>query len=225
MKFRTIVLFVLLVFAATNFAFAQGKDTTTVSKIKADSNHRMVQFSGAVVTADSLLPVRYANIIIKGQNRGGAANYYGFFSFVAYTGDVLEFSAQGYKSTYYKIPDSLTQNHYSMFQLMQTDTFMLPTTVIYPWPTIEALEHAIVHTEIPETDYDRALKNLEREALKERGLAMPMDGSMNYRNQIQNVIDKSYYNGQYMPISVLNPFAWAEFFKAWKEGKFKKKDD
>ena len=209
----------------TGDSFAQVKDSSNVAKTNVDSNRRMVQFSGAVVTADSLNPVRYANIIIKGQNRGGAANYYGFFSFVAYTGDVLEFSAQGFKTATYKIPDTLSKDHYSMFQLMHTDTFMLQTTVIYPWPTIEALEHAIVHTDIPETDYDRAMKNLEREALKERGLALPMDGSMNYRNQIQNVVDKSYYNGQYMPISVLNPFAWAEFFKAWKEGKFKNKDD
>lgn len=223
MKITPYILLSLIALFIATISFAQAKDTATI--VPVDTNRRMVQFSGAVVTADSLMPVRYANIIIKGQNRGGAANYYGFFSFVAYVGDVLEFSAQGYRTATYKIPDSLHQDHYSMYQLMYTDTFMLQATVIYPWPTIEALEHAIVHTEIPETDYDRAMKNLEREALKERGEAMPMDGSMNYRNQIQNVVNKSYYNGQYMPISLLNPFAWAKFFKAWKEGKFKKKDD
>lgn len=223
MKITFLFLLGALLLFSNSFSFGQSKDTTTMAAV--DTNRRMVQFSGAVVTADSLKPIRYANIILKGQNRGGAANYYGFFSFVAYTGDILEFSAQGYKTATYKIPDSLDQDHYSMYQLLYTDTFMLQATVIYPWPTIEALEHAIVHNKIPETDYDRAMKNLEREALKERGETMPMDGSMNFRNQMQNVVNKSYYNGQYMPISVLNPFAWAEFFKAWKEGKFKKKDD
>ena len=48
---------------------------------------------------------------------------------------------------------------------------------------------------------------------------------MNYRNYIQNNTSKLYYAGQTTPISIFNPFAWAEFVKAWKEGKFKKQDD
>lgn len=227
MKIQVLVFMVLLVFFKANFSFAQTKDSTDIAKTataKKDTNRRMIQFSGAVVTADSLKPVPYTNILVKGQNRGAAANYYGFFSFVAYTGDVLVFSAQGFKTSTYKIPDTLSEDHYSMYQMMQTDTILLKETVIYPWPNIQALEHAIVYSEIPQTDYDRAMINLEREALKERGMYMNMDGSMNFRNQMQNVVDRSYYNGQYTPISVLNPFAWAQFFKAWKEGKFKKKD-
>lgn len=204
-----------------NLAFSQLKDSTNT---RVDTNRRMIQFSGAVVTADSLKAVRFANITIEGQNKGGATNYTGFFSFVAYTGDVIVFSAQGYRTSRFKIPDTLTAAHYSMYQMMQTDTFLLQETVIYPWPTIEALEYAIVNTVVPENDYDRAMKNLEREALREIGLNMPMDGSMNYRNQIGSIVNKSYYNGQYAPISLLNPFAWAQFFKAWEEGKFKRKD-
>lgn len=190
-----------------------------------DSLRKMIQFSGAVVTADSLKSIPYANILVYGRNRGASANFYGFFSIVAYAGDTITFSAQGYRNAEFVIPDTLQSDHYSMFQMMQTDTILLQETVIYPWPNIKALEHAIVYAPIPETDYDRAMKNLEREKLKERGLLTPMDGSMNYRNQIQNVVNKSYYNGQYVPISLLNPFAWAKFFKAWKEGKFKKKDN
>ncbi len=222
MKFFVITIILFRIILLPEISFAQAKDSNKVVETKNDTSRRMIQFSGAVVTADSLKPVRYANILVKGENRGCAANYYGFFSFVAYTGDVLEFSAQGYKTSYYTIPDTLKEDHYSMFQIMQTDTILLQETVIYPWPTVEALEYAIVHNEIPETDYDRAMKNLEREKLKEIGEVMGMDGSMNYRNQIQGVIDKSYYNGQYTPYTFLNPFAWMQFFKAWKEGKFKR---
>ena len=75
---------------------------------------------------------------------------------------------------------------------------------------------------VPENDYDRAMKNLAREEMKERGKKMPMDGSMNYRHQMQQQVNKAYWNGGYMPNNWLNPFAWAKFFKAWKEGKFKK---
>lgn len=223
MKLTIIILFFSInIFNSVN-CYSQSKDKRVTYKNVSDTNRRLIQFSGAVVTADSLLPIRFANILIQGQNRGGSANYYGFFSFVAYTGDVLEFSSQGYKSAYYKIPDTLKLDHYSMFQTMQTDTFMLQVTVIYPWATIEALENAIVYADIPVTDYDRALINLKREELKELGMHFEMDGSMNYKNQMQGIIDKSYYNGQYAPISLFNPFAWAQFFKAWQEGKFKKK--
>jgi hypothetical protein len=50
-----------------------------------------------------------------------------------------------------------------------------------------------------------------------------MDGSQNYKFSMQQMQDKYYYNGQLQPISILNPFAWAQFIKAWKEGKFKRK--
>ncbi len=219
MIYKTSIFFLSILFC---FQIAFGQDSNAAHR--SDTNRRMIQFSGAVLTADSLKPIRFANILVEGQNRGGAANSYGFFSFVAYTGDVIVFSAQGYRNSRFKIPDTLTSFHYSMYQMMQTDTILLQETVIYPWPTVEALEYAIVHTVVPENDFDRAMKNLERETLREIGLSMPMDGSMNFRNQIGNVVSKSYYNGQYAPISLLNPFAWAQFIKAWEEGKFKRKD-
>jgi hypothetical protein len=35
---------------------------------------------------------------------------------------------------------------------------------------------------------------------------------------------KSYYaGGQIPPMNILNPFAWAQFFEAWKRGDFKRK--
>jgi len=39
----------------------------------------LVQFSGVVVTADSLKPLPYTNIRIEGSNYGTVANYEGFF--------------------------------------------------------------------------------------------------------------------------------------------------
>jgi hypothetical protein len=54
---------------------------------------------------------------------------------------------------------------------------------------------------------------------------MPMDGSMNFRNQIHDVVNTNYYNGQYMPNNLLNPFAWAKFIEAWREGKFFNKNN
>lgn len=185
-----------------------------------EDDETYIQFSGVVVTGDSLQVIPYANIRIKGSNRGATSNYDGFFSFVAKPGEELIFSAIGFKNSTYKIPDTLHKKHYSWIQMMQTDTILLVETVIYPWPTVEDLKRAIVALELPETDYDRAMKNLELQKMKELAMEMPMNGSMNYRNQIQQVIDKNYYNGQKMPNHLLNPFAWKEFIEAWRDGKF-----
>ncbi len=185
---------------------------------------RVIQFSGVVITGDSLKPVPFVNIRIKGTSLGTLGNVEGFFSFVAHTGDTILFSSIGYKLSTYYIPDSLTANRYTLFQMMQNDTLLLTESVIYPWSDIDALEYAIIQHRVPENDYDRAMKNLAREEMKERGKFMPMDGSMNYRHQMQQNVSKNYWNGGYMPNQLLNPFAWAQFFKAWKEGKFKKQD-
>ena len=61
--------------------------------------------------------------------------------------------------------------------------------------------------------------------MKERMMKMPMDGDMNFRNYVNQQIAKNYYAGQNPPNNLLNPFAWAQFIKAWREGKFKQQDD
>ncbi|RLD59708.1 MAG: carboxypeptidase-like regulatory domain-containing protein [Bacteroidetes bacterium] len=185
---------------------------------------KLVQFSGIVVTADSIKPVPYANIMIEGSWRGTIADYYGYFSFVAKSNDTISFSAIGFKTGHFIIPDTITGSRYSLIQVMSNDTITLPQTVIYPWPTPEEFEQVFLTAEIPDDDYERAKKNLDMTKLRKIIREYPMDGSMNYKRSMQAHTDRLYYIGQTQPITILNPFAWAQFIKAWKEGKFKRKD-
>jgi hypothetical protein len=184
----------------------------------------LVQFSGAVVTGDSLHPVAFTHIIDHNTNFGTISDYYGYFSFVARKGDSITFSAIGFKKGFFIIPDTIRNNRYTMFQVMATDTVYLNETVIYPWPTKEQFKEAFLSLNIPDDELEIARKNLARYELYVRAEAMPMDGSMNYRNYIDQTVSKLYYAGQTQPISLLNPFAWAQFIKAWQDGKFKRKD-
>jgi hypothetical protein len=184
----------------------------------------LVQFSGAVVTGDSLHPVAFTHIIDHNTGFGTISDYYGYFSFVARKGDSITFSAIGFKKGMFIIPDTIRNNRYTMFQVMATDTIYLNETVIYPWPTKEQFKEAFLSLEIPDDDIEIARKNLDRYELYVRAAAMPMDGSMNYRNYIDQTVSKLYYAGQTQPISLLNPFAWSQFIKAWQDGKFKRKD-
>jgi len=183
----------------------------------------VIQFSGVVVNGDNLDPVSYTSIIIKNTRRGTLSDYYGYFSFVALKNDTIEFSAVGFKRGSFIIPDTITQKRYSLIQLMSVDTILLEPTIIYPWPTVEDFKKAFVELDIPDDDLEIARKNLAKAEIRDRAAEYKMDGSMNYRNYIQNETSKLYYFGQTQPISILNPFAWAQFIKAWKEGKFKQK--
>lgn len=187
------------------------------------NDNDVVQFSGVVVDADSLAPVAFTSIIIQNTKRGTVSDYYGYFSFVALKRDTIVFSSVGYKKNIFIIPDTITQKRYSLIHVMNADTIMLSPTIIYPWPTQEEFKKAFVELDIPDDDLEIARKNLAKAEMKERMMSYKMDGGMNYKNYMQNETSKLYYFGQTTPISIFNPFAWAQFIKAWKEGKFKRK--
>lgn len=185
-------------------------------------SRRVIQLSGIVLTSDSLKPLPYATVMIKATRRGTSTDYYGFFSIPVRELDTLVFSSVGYKRAYYVIPDTLEESKYSAIQMLTRDTIHLDETVIYPWPTREQFRHAFIHTEVPDDDYDRAMKNLARAEMKERLAKMPMGAAANYRHYVNQHSQQLYYAGQQPPMHIFNPFAWAQFIKAWREGRFRR---
>ena len=183
----------------------------------------MVQFSGVVVEGDSLRPVPYSSIIIKRSHRGTVSDYFGYFSFVAQVRDTIEFSAIGLRDAVFVIPDTLTDNKYSLIQVMRTDTINLKETVIYPWPTKEQFKAAFLQLNLPDDDMVRAGRNMVRADMKQEMVGMAMDASLNYKYTQQQYQSKLYYAGQLPPNNLLNPIAWSKFIKAWQNGDFKQK--
>jgi hypothetical protein len=184
----------------------------------------LVQFSGLVLTSDSIMPIAYVNIYIPGTGRGTVSDLNGFFSFVAHKGDEVRFSSVGFKSSAYIIPDTLSSYKYSMVKLMTTDTFFLDEAIIQPLPSRQMFDHYFVKAEVPDDDLERARKNLEREAMRERIEQMGMDGQENSKYYLQQQAQKFYWAGQIPPMNIFSPLAWAKFFEAWKRGDFKKKN-
>ena len=185
----------------------------------------LVQFTGITVTADSLNAVPYAKIQVKGTNRGTMTDNLGYFSFVGHRSDTVLFTALGYKPASFIIPDTITRDRYSLIQVLSADTLTLPVAFIFPWPTLEEFKRAFLETKIPDDGYEIVRKNLNPDDIRLKAEQMPMDGYMNFRNYIDNQTSRLYYFGQQQPITVLDPFAWAQFIKAWKEGKFKRKKE
>ncbi len=206
----------LLLFAA-GIASAQEEEEYNMDEL--------IQFSGVIITSDSLTAIPLAHIIVINSMRGTVSDFNGYFSFVAKKLDTVEFSAVGYKADRFIVPDSITNNRYSIIQLMSTDTIWLSETVIYPWPTKAEFKEAFLTLEIPDDDLEIARKNLNPRQLLVKAEHLPAEGSVNFKYLVDQQVEKLYYNGQTQPITVLNPFAWAKFVKAWKDGKFKRRPD
>lgn len=197
--------------------------STSIFAQKAEQkNDSLIQFSGIVMTSDSLMAIPYANISASKSRAASASNYNGFFSFVAQKGDTIKFTAIGYKDGSFIIPSDLTENKYSVIQLLTKDTIYLAETIIYPWPSKEEFREAFLAYNIPDDNYETARKNLERERLKEIGERMAMDADMNADYQTKQLAQKIYYAGQYPPMRIFDVFAWKSFIEAWQRGDYKK---
>ncbi len=188
-----------------------------------ENNENLVQFSGVTITADSLTAIPYTKITIKNTSKGTVSDILGYFSFVAHKHDTILFNALGFKPASFIIPDTITKSRYSLIQLMAGDTLTLPAAYIFPWPTLEDFKRAFVNTKVPDDDLERARKNLDPDQIMVSAKNYPMDATMNYNNYMENRASKLYYFGQQQPFNIFNPFAWAKFIKAWRDGEFKRK--
>ncbi len=189
------------------------------------ANEKAVQFSGVVLTEENrqLLPVPYADIYIKGKKRGTFSDLKGYYSFVAEKGDMVVFSSVGFRKVEIKIPDTLRDNRYTFIQLMTKDTFNLPETVIYPWPSREHFKIDFLAMNVHERMNELAMRNLASKTLKKMRREVPYDGNEN-GDYLMRQQSQSYYSmGQYKPMNIFSPIAWKDFFDAWKAGKFKRK--
>jgi hypothetical protein len=182
-----------------------------------------IQFSGVVMSSDSLRAIPYVSVYSRKTGRGAITNYQGFFSLVAYPGETIRFSCVGYKAKTYTIPEDLKGQRYSIIQLLTTDTVHLDATVIYPWPSKDDFREAFLALDLPDDYLERARNNLERERIRELGLTLAVDGNEATDRYFRQEARKFYYAGQTPPIQLFNVFAWQEFIEAWKRGDFKKR--
>jgi hypothetical protein len=186
-----------------------------------------IQFSGVVVTQDSktedAIPLPYTNIYVKGANRGTISALDGFFSIVALRGDTIRFSYVGYETVEYVIPDTLSIQFYSVYQIMSRDNILLPETVIYPWPRKEFFKQELLAMDISNELRAQAEQNLAETVVREMIREIPFDGVEAVNLQLNRIAQDAVYTGQYRPIRIFDVMAWQKFIKAWKRGDFKRK--
>jgi hypothetical protein len=185
----------------------------------------LVQFSGMVLdgSTSQLFPVPYTNILIEKKGRGTYSDFDGFFSIVVEKGDVVIFSALGYKTVEYTIPEDLDDDRYSLVQLMTKDTVNLPETVVFPWPSKDHFKLEFLAMDVTHELQAKATENIANETLERMRNSVVSDGVENTSFYLRQQARKTYYVGQTPPMNIFNPVAWKDFFEAWNRGDFKKK--
>jgi hypothetical protein len=180
-----------------------------------------VQYSGVVVTADSMKPISFATVYDITNGNGIYANYQGFFSLVVSPGDSVMFTSIGFMRQYVLIPIQVNTDKFSAEIKLQQISYKLPQTIVYPYPSRDEFRNEFLHLNIPDDNLARAKRNLSPEAMAQAMRNAPADPTVNHMKLMQQYSKSLYYIGQYQPISLLDPFAWAQFFEAIKNGELK----
>jgi len=206
----------LLIFAAFPILFIVS--TNQCMAQKGVKHTQLVQFSGIIVDRDSAQKIPFVAVVDKRSNGGTIADNSGYFSFIAVPGDTVVFAALGYKTNYYILPDTLSNDKYSWIHIMTKDTTNLKPFVFYSWPSKEAFRAAFLKLDIPDNDLDRARTNMALAARHARYGSDTRSPGVNSMQTMQQEYDKLYYAGQLPPNNLLNPLAWGKFIQAWKDG-------
>jgi len=208
---RKILFILFLLFVFSSQAKAQKSDTS------------LIEFSGLVLTSDSLFPISYVFVFEKNSRQGDMTDGNGFFALTAKKGDTIVFNGIEYKQSYYVIPDTLTDTKYNIIKLLTQDTNYLQPVVIYPLPPRVQFDYIFVKTEIPDDNLEIARKNLKRENLRQEALEGKPDAKLAYSREMQQQAANLYWKGQLPPNNLLNPLSWQKFFQAWERGDYRRK--
>ena len=205
MGFRLLIFFLLIGFAG----FAQTPDKN------------LVQFSGIIINTDSNTVVPYVNITNRTvRNQIYAANYKGYFSFVAHEGDTLTFTAVGYSREAVVIPRGVIEKKFTIMVRMKQEVLNLPTVRVFPWASLDDFKREFLTMKFADDDLAIAKKNVSRESLAALASELPRDGqemqSFNFQNNHTRLINRNM--NQRMANPLLSPFAWGALIQQIIQG-------
>ncbi|HEY1024421.1 MAG TPA: carboxypeptidase-like regulatory domain-containing protein [Sphingobacteriaceae bacterium] len=182
---------------------------------------KIVQFSGVIYNADSNTVVPYVTIT---NNSNGdqvhAANYKGYFSFVAHERDTITFSAVGYKRQSLVIPANVPDNTYTIMVRLKQDVINLPLVRVYPWASTDEFKKEFMTMKFADDDLEIAKKNVSRTSIMAMAANLPRDGgemqTYNFQNRHNSMVNKNI--NQKLANPLLNPFAWGSLIQQIMQG-------
>jgi CarboxypepD_reg-like domain len=193
------------------------------TSIQAQGERKVITFSGLIVQGDSAYGIPGVNVYVRRAGRGTSTDYRGFFSMPTLEGDTVTITAVGYQTQRVVIP-RVTDLSYHVVVNMKESTTMLAGVEVLPFSNEEQFKEAFVALQLPSKELENMEKNLSPRQLTNMAMAMPMDGSLNFKFYLNQQANQMGNRNFATTIPFLNPFAWIELIKSIKRGDFKRKD-
>ncbi len=194
----------------------------TSNYVHAQDSRAVIQFSGVVVEMDSTQGIPGVHVYVPGQRRGTSANFYGYFSFPVLEGDTVIFSSVGYQKKTVRIPYGNEDDKFTVIIPLKSDTIVLDEATVMPYPTEELFKEAVLAMRPMQDDnYVSMRNNIDPMILAQMYRELPNDGSMNYTYFTNQNYTYMFDGYSARTNQLLNPFAWANFFKSLKKNKKK----
>ncbi|MFI5451442.1 hypothetical protein ACHMWN_04725 [Pedobacter sp. UC225_61] len=193
---------ILLLFVATAFAQSETK------------SNKLVQFSGIITDADSNIVVPYVtitNLSVKEQKY--AANYQGYYSFIAHPGDTVVFSAVGFTSKTLILPREIAEHKYTAMVKLKSEVVYLQAVRVNPWATVEEFNKDFLSMKVADDDMAIAKRNVSPKALRGMIATLPRDGQEISNGNYRYNFDRMVNTNMRQTNPLLNPFAWGRLMQ------------
>ncbi len=167
-----------------------------------------VLLTGMVLDADTRSPMPYVGVQVKNTVYGTASDINGYFSIFISAGDTLTFSYIGYAEARFIMPAKLSQENYSLIQLMRQETILLSEVVIFPWPSVDNFKRAFLDTE-PKRNMDDLVREVQirtQEEVKAHQFSEYEADQQRYQRLYE-------LNHIFPPNNFLNPMRWNNFIR------------
>lgn len=179
----------------------------------------LIQFTGIITDVDSNTVVPYVTVTnLTNKEQRYAANYKGYFSFIAHPGDTILYTAIGYRDLLLPIPAQINDTKYTAMIKMKAEIVNLPTVRVYPWATVEDFTRDFMSMKIADDDYVIAARNVSPESLSGLIMTLPRDGGeiQSINNRLNH--DRALNKNMVQTNPLLNPFAWGKLMQSIFKG-------
>ena len=201
-----------LCFLVASFSISQDKQPV-----------KFIQFSGVVVSADSLELVTHAKIINKKTLTGTETDERGYFKLLANPKDTILFTAFGFKPNSYIVPDTLKDEQYAVIHFMDPEVYVLPEVDIYPWPSKEQFAKAFLEMDPYDGLMRERARSFSQQEVNKTAMMLQPDSRHGYSMELQQYHTRLYEH-RHLPVNnLLNPIAWYAFIESWRNGSLFKK--
>ncbi len=219
---KYILLIICLVFTSAFDSTLMAQETDTLVGTQSRRDKPIIQLSG-IITNAKMEGMPFTTIAVRNRSQGTISNFWGYYSIAVHPDDSIRFSSVGHKSVEFTFPANIEIKEMHQDIILELDTIYLSETIIFPWTTYDQFLKAVVELELQDDDMERARNNI---AMMQKQLfsdEYQVDASLNYKFYMQEKSNQLYTAGQVPTLSLLNPFAWAQFFEALKSGAFSSK--